>query len=125
MASRKVPELSLADRKARLAADLLGDAEKLRLQLFHPTVRKEVKVTGLGEGVTEAEVVEVELDEPTFADKKLIVGSIAGIVDQLATLEAGAPAEKGGESEFERAKREREERRAAAKDGAASGRGGQ
>lgn len=113
---------SIVERKSRLASDLLDDAVKLRGQLFHPTVRKEVKVTGLGEGVTEAEVVTVELDEPTFADKKLIVGAIGIIVDKLHALDTGAGTgeQKGGT--LHAIKGGRTDRRAAANTSTPTGR---
>lgn len=121
------PEPSDAEKLTTLRTRLIDSALRLEGQLFHATVRKEVKVTSLGEGVTEAEVIVVELDEPTFSDKKLIVGSIDGLIKEITALTPGhglaggapapdpdAPDDNGEVSDFERAKQEREARRAAA-----------
>ena len=80
---------SIETRRNELADRLIDDAERLRVQLFAPVTVKKVVVLPVGNGQSEAEIVEVELTEPTFADKRLIVASIAQVVDKLSALTAG------------------------------------
>lgn len=79
--------LSVVERKAKLADGLLSDIERLRTQLFDRTVRKEVVTVsdGRNEG-SHVEVVEVELDQPTFADKRAIMWSIGVAFDKVQIL---------------------------------------
>lgn len=93
MTARKpVPPPSIAERKTRLASDLLDDAQKLRAQLFAPVVEHKVSVVPQGKGESSIEITHVELDQPTFADKRMLVASIGEIVvrvQELTGKEAG------------------------------------
>lgn len=79
--------VSLAERKARLAAGLMDDIARLRAQLFAPTTeRKVVTLAGPhGLGAT-WETADVELDHPRFTDQKAIMTSIAIAVDKVQIL---------------------------------------
>lgn len=78
---------SIAGR-GRLFADLLfGDLERMRAQLFAPAVRREVRVVAGGKGApNDVRIVDVTLDEPTFADKHVIVKTIALGLEQVMSL---------------------------------------
>lgn len=78
--------VSIAERKTRLAKDLMGDIERLRTQLFTPCkVRKVVTLAG-GKERGEAEVVDVELEQPSFADQRQIMTTLAIAVDKVQVL---------------------------------------
>jgi hypothetical protein len=82
---------TMADRKAKLAEALLGDIEKLRKQLWAPTVeRKAMTVSdGAREG-SHVEVVDVHLEQPTFRDQKTIVEAVAIALDKVQLLTGAA-----------------------------------
>lgn len=78
---------SIAGRARTFAVELFGDLEKLREQLFAPVVRREAKVVAGGKGEpNDVRIVDVELNEPTFADKKVIVQTIALGLEQVMQL---------------------------------------
>jgi transposase-like protein len=78
---------STAERKARLAEDLLDDVQRLRSQLFTPTVeRKPVVVSDGARNGSHVEIVDVHLDRPAFADQRQIMTSIAIAVDKIQIL---------------------------------------
>ena len=112
---------TVATRKSELASALLDDAERLRSQLFAPVVVKKVVTVSTGQGYSTAEVVEVDLTEPTFADKKLIVTAIGTVVNRLSLLDTGAESSRTVRDELQA---KRDARRSAAKVAAAPKRGG-
>ncbi len=78
---------SIDDRKSDLADRLLADMEKLRKQLFSPVVEKVAKVVSVGGNAgSVVEVVEIELPEPSFASKRLIVAAIAEGIEKVVEL---------------------------------------
>lgn len=78
----EVQVLTLAERRTRLAADLLDDVERLRSQLFAPAVERKVIASG--------DIVDVRLPEPSFSDKKALMVSIAVAVDKVLLLSGEA-----------------------------------
>lgn len=70
-----------ASRRSQLVSDLLGDAEKLRTQLWEPC-----KVFNFGG--RDNSYNEVELNEPTFADKRNIMATVKLAINGLIDLEA-------------------------------------
>lgn len=82
---------SIAERKARLAEDLLGDLEKLRAQLWAPTVERKPMVVSLGkDSGSQIEIAEVHLEQPTFRDQKTIVEAVALALDKVQLLTGAA-----------------------------------
>jgi hypothetical protein len=83
-------QLTVAQRMLNLADALVDDAEKLRQQLFAPSITKKVVTVGAGNGFSHAEVVTVHTDQPTYAEQTRIMTSIAIAIDkiQLMTGEA-------------------------------------
>lgn len=78
---------SIAGRGRMFASELFGDLERLREQLFAPVVRREVRVVAGSKGdPNEVRIVDVDLNEPTFADKKVIVQTIALGLEQVLSL---------------------------------------
>ena len=78
-----------SERHASLADALLGDLERLRLQLFAPTVeRKPMSVSDGANCGTHIEIVDVELAEPSFSAKRLIIASIAQGIDKVLALQS-------------------------------------
>ena len=62
-------------RRVSFAVELFADLEHLRSQLFAPVVRREAKVVAGGKDApNEVQIVDIELNEPTFVDKRVIVG---------------------------------------------------
>lgn len=89
-----VSERTVAERKAQLAVDLLGDVERLRLQMFAPTTERRAMVVSDGEGLgSHVELVDIEREQPTFAEQKTLVTTIAVAVDKLVELDAGSEEE--------------------------------
>ena len=85
--------LSVAERKAQLAEDLLDDIQRLRAQLFAPCKEpKAVVVSGGMHHPGHVEVVEVHLNQPRFADQRAIMTSIAIAVDKVQILTGEATA---------------------------------
>lgn len=78
---------SVVDRKARLASDLLDDAQALRAQLFAPAVERKAMVVSHGKDIgSSVEVVDIERDQPTFAEQTRIMTSIAIAIDKVQIL---------------------------------------
>lgn len=78
--------LTLAQRRAKLAEDLMGDIERLRLQLFAPCLeRKAMSAAGVG-----IEVVDIHHAQPTFGDKKALMTTIAIAIDKVLLLSGEA-----------------------------------
>jgi transposase-like protein len=78
---------STAERKQQIAAALLEDADRLRRQLFAPCTDKVVKVVSGGqmrEG--RVEIVEVQRDQPTFADQKNIVAATSQAIEKALLM---------------------------------------
>lgn len=84
---------TLAERRARLAADLLDDAEKLRLSLWSSckvhhwgsTSERDRNVV-----TTTTEFMEHEIDQPTFTDQKNILLACAIAIDKSNLLSGEA-----------------------------------
>lgn len=79
----------MAAKRAQLASDLLDDAARLRQQLWQPAVeRKALVVKDSGEFAgSHVEIVDVHLDEPTFADKQRIMTMAAIAIDKSIRIE--------------------------------------
>jgi len=78
---------SLEARRARLASELMEDADRLRRQLFAPCVEKRAMTVSDGQAVgSHVEVVEIERDQPTFAEQAKIMVSLGIAVDKLQLL---------------------------------------
>lgn len=78
---------SIRARREALADALLDDLERLRGQLFSPSVEHKALVVSDGKDAgSHVEKVEIELAEPTFAAKRLIVASIAQGIDKVLEL---------------------------------------
>lgn len=82
--------VSLADRKAQLAADLMGDIERLRRSLWEPCVEKRLMTVGTGDGKSRIQVGECERDQPTFDDQKRIMTTLAIAIDKVQILTGDA-----------------------------------
>lgn len=78
--------LTVAERKARLADDLLDDAQRLRAQLFAPTVERKPMNVSDGALGSHVEIVDVDLSHPSFTDQRAIMTSIAIAVDKIQIL---------------------------------------
>ena len=78
---------SLEVRRARLASSLMDDADRLRRQLFAPCVEKRAMTVSDGQlRGSHVEVVEIERDQPTFAEQAKIMVSLGIAVDKLQLL---------------------------------------
>lgn len=79
--------VSMAERKLNLAAGLMDDIERLRVQLWAScTERKAMVVSdGAAEG-SHVEIVDIDLTQPTFGDQKSIMTSLAIAVDKVQIL---------------------------------------
>ena len=58
----------------------------MRQQLFAPCVDQVVKTVGVGQGYSRAVTVEVQREQPTFADQRHIVASITGLLDKALVM---------------------------------------
>lgn len=77
----------MAARRATLASDLLDDVQRLRAQLFAPCVeRKVVTLAGSKDEVGTWELVDIDRDQPTFAEQKAIMTTLAIAVDKVQVL---------------------------------------
>jgi AcrR family transcriptional regulator len=83
--AREVLDAVTAEKRADLAAGLMADAQRLRLQLFAPCVEKRAMVVG-GKEFSSVEIAEIERDQPTFAEQTKIMTSIAIAVDKIQLL---------------------------------------
>lgn len=89
----------LEQRRLDLALGLFDDIARLRSQLFAPcTLRKPMAVSDGREVGSHIEIVDVELDQPTFSEQTRIMTSIGIAVDkaQLLTGQATARIETSG-----------------------------
>lgn len=84
-AATRVRTADLAARRATLALDLQADAERLRAQLWAPTVHGEF-------AGREGEWHETHLPQPRFGDQRAIIASVQTAVGTSLRL---APAEGG------------------------------
>lgn len=100
---------TIAERKGALVLGMLSDIERLREQLFAPTVERKAMVVsdGAKEG-SHIEVADVRLTQPTFADQNRIVASLTTLLDKVLLLSGDATAriEQTGQAEANRAKAE-------------------
>lgn len=86
-AATEAHALSLEQRRLALAGGLMDDADQLRAQLFAPCVeRKVVTLSGGKDAPASAEVVDVELDQPTFRGQQSIMTTLAIAVDKIQIL---------------------------------------
>lgn len=88
-AATAVRTADLADRRAALARTLHNDAERLRAQLWQPTVYGEF-------AGKDGKWQQIHLDQPRFADQRQIIGATATAIQQSLRL---APVEGGEGSE--------------------------
>ena len=107
----EVPVDGWTAAKARaFAVDLFADLEHLRSQLFAPVVRREAKVVAGGKDApNEVQIVDIELNEPTFVDKRVIVEAIAVGAKVVTTL-ISATDGKTATTELDEIKAQREKR---------------
>lgn len=86
-AANEAGALSIEAKRQKLAFDLFDDIEQLRAELFAPCVEKRAMTVSRGrhEG-SEVEVVEIQLDRPTFSEQKAIITSVAIAVDKVQVL---------------------------------------
>lgn len=83
--------LTFEQRRIDLAHGLLDDIARLRGQLFAPTVKREAFNVSLGHNAGQTvEIHDIELDQPTFADKKALLWSIGVAVDKVQILSGAA-----------------------------------
>lgn len=95
-----------------LADALLADADRLRLQLFAPVVvRKPMTVSDGDAHGSHIEIIDVELEEPTFSDKKLIVQAIGIAVDKLTRLDPVVGEEEAAPDAIDQVAQQRQKRR--------------
>lgn len=112
---------TVAERKKELADRLLGDVERLRGQMFSPVTETRAMVVSDGMTGSHVELVDIERDEPTFAEKKLLAQTIAIVLDKALELGGNAATNEGGVID-ELAKKRETRRGAAAKAPAAASR---
>lgn len=106
-----------AARAREFAVALFADLEQLRGQLFAPVVRREAKVVAGGKDQpNEVQIVDIELNEPTFADKRVIVEAIAVGAKVVTTL-ISATDGKTVTTELDEIKAQREKRNEAMRRG--------
>lgn len=78
-----------AAKRAELIAGMYDDARRLRTQMFAPAVeRKAFVVSGGKDAGSMIEVIDIDLEQPTFADKRNIAVSVKVLVDGAKGLEA-------------------------------------
>lgn len=97
---------TIAERKAALAEGLMDDIDRLRRDLFAPTVERKVMSVRTGEHLTEAAIVDVHHRTTSAMERKTTMQAIALAVDkvQLLTGEATERVEQlGGDAVKERA----------------------
>lgn len=78
------------DKKAELAGKAGDAAERILAQVFAAHVVKDVKTVGLGGGVQDLRMVEIQLTEPTPADKKALATVFGILVDKASLLSGDA-----------------------------------
>lgn len=73
-----------AERRARLAENLLGDLEIIRERLTAPMTERVVRTVSLGNNAgSETEIVDVELDMPKPADQRALMAAITAGLDAI------------------------------------------
>lgn len=77
---------TMAQIKAQLARDLLGDVQRLRQQMFAPCVERKAVTVGTGRGESEVEIVDIDRDQPTFAEQTRIMTAVAIGIDKVQIL---------------------------------------
>lgn len=83
--------LGLEERKARLAAALMDDIERVRKQLWAPTVERKAMTVNHGNNLgSSVEIVDIDRDQPTFADQRQIMTTLAIAVDKVQILTGAA-----------------------------------
>ncbi len=81
----------MEERKQTLAEGLMDDIAQLRERMFAPcTERKIVTIAGSVKEQGTWQVAEVDRDEPTFAEQKSLMTTIAIAVDKVQVLTGGA-----------------------------------
>ncbi|HEX9994516.1 MAG TPA: hypothetical protein VGB14_16420 [Acidimicrobiales bacterium] len=78
---------TMAERRERLAEALMGDVERLRVQLFAPCVeQKPIALSGGRGHPGRVEIAVVERDQPTFGEQVKIMTAIGIAVDKVQLL---------------------------------------
>lgn len=72
--------------RLQMAARMRDEVHQLLDRINSPTVYKVVKTVGMGDGMQQVEVVEVDMELPNAADTKALVTSAAILVDKLQLL---------------------------------------
>lgn len=99
-----------AARAREFAVALFADLEQLRGQLFAPVVRREAKVVAGGKDqANEVQIVDIELNEPTFGDKRVIIEAIS-VGAKVVTALISATDGKTATTELDELRRRREQR---------------
>lgn len=75
-----------AQRKVEMADRMASKVDVLLDQMFGQHVVKEIKLVGMGGGIQEVKLVEVQLNEPSPADKKHLATTMAILVDKASLL---------------------------------------
>lgn len=83
-------KLTAAEKLVDMADDLVLKAQRLLDQAFQPAVRREVKLIGRGQGISEAEIIDVDMAEPSPSDKQRLITSAAILIDKAQLLTGGA-----------------------------------
>jgi hypothetical protein len=73
--------------RAQLRVQLLDDARRLREQLWESAVERKAMTVSRGGGVSAVEIIDLYLDQPTFADKQRIMTAAAIAIDKSIALE--------------------------------------
>lgn len=86
--AREARAADYAARRAELKQLLVDDAHWLREQMRQPAKERKVVTVSLGaKAGSEVRIVDVDYDEPTFADKQRIMTAVGIAVDKVAVLE--------------------------------------
>lgn len=80
---------TIAERKARLAEALMGDLERMRRDLFAPTVERKAMAAGQ---TREVEIVTINHPTTTHAERRTAIEAIAKAVETVQLLTGGATA---------------------------------
>lgn len=87
VAATEATLLSMAERKAKLAEGLMSDIERMRADLFGPTIERKAMAAG---AMRQVEIVEIHHDTTTASERRTTVQAITGAIEavQLLTGEA-------------------------------------
>lgn len=78
-----------AAKRAELISGMYDDARRLRRQMFAPAVERKAMVVSDGSEMgSHVEIVDIELEQPTFGDKRNIAVSVKVLADGAKGLEA-------------------------------------